>query len=61
MQQQKEIIIVGGGMVGTACAVGLAKLGLQIHLIERSPLPHFATTCLTTCGFPPLALHQSIY
>ncbi|MFD0965693.1 FAD-dependent oxidoreductase [Seminibacterium arietis] len=41
MQQQKEIIIVGGGMVGAACAVELAKLGLQIHLIERSPLPHF--------------------
>ncbi|OBW94441.1 FAD-dependent monooxygenase [Gallibacterium salpingitidis] len=38
-----DFIIVGGGMVGAACAAGLAKLGLNIFVIERSPLPHFCT------------------
>lgn len=37
----KDIIIIGGGMVGAACAVGFARLGLNIQLIERHPLPHF--------------------
>lgn len=39
--QQKDIIIVGGGMVGAACAVGLAQQGWQIQLIEQQSLPHF--------------------
>lgn len=30
-----DVCIVGGGMVGSACAVGLAKLGLSVALIER--------------------------
>ncbi|AKD37902.1 2-octaprenyl-3-methyl-6-methoxy-1,4-benzoquinol hydroxylase [Pasteurella multocida subsp. multocida OH4807] len=38
---QKEIIVVGGGMVGAACALGLAQQGQDIHLIEHAPLPHF--------------------
>ncbi len=37
----KDIIIIGGGMIGAACAAGLARLGLQIQLIERAPLPEF--------------------
>ncbi|AZI15240.1 FAD-dependent oxidoreductase [Avibacterium paragallinarum] len=41
MENQKDIIIVGGGMVGAACAVGLGQLGLNVHLIEASPLPQF--------------------
>lgn len=39
--QQKEIIIVGGGMVGSACALGLAQQGVSVHLIEQQPLPTF--------------------
>ncbi|MBN6065800.1 FAD-dependent monooxygenase [Aggregatibacter actinomycetemcomitans] len=39
---QKDIIVVGGGMIGAACALGLAELGLQIQLIERAPLPEFS-------------------
>ncbi|MGR3807499.1 FAD-dependent monooxygenase [Pasteurella testudinis] len=42
MLNQKEVIVVGGGMVGSAAAVGLAQLGLKVHLIERGALPHFA-------------------
>jgi 2-octaprenyl-3-methyl-6-methoxy-1,4-benzoquinol hydroxylase len=30
-----DVCIIGGGMVGSACAVGLAKLGLSVALIER--------------------------
>ncbi|PJG82582.1 FAD-dependent monooxygenase [Caviibacterium pharyngocola] len=39
--KQKDIIIVGGGMVGAACAAGLGKLGLQVHIIERAGLPQY--------------------
>lgn len=39
--QQKSAIVVGGGMVGSAAALGLARLGLNVHLIEHAPLPHF--------------------
>ena len=41
MTTYRDIIIVGGGMIGAACAVGLGKLGLQVQLIERAPLPTF--------------------
>ncbi|MGV6988575.1 FAD-dependent monooxygenase [Testudinibacter sp. P80/BLE/0925] len=42
MLKQKEVIVIGGGMVGSAAAVGLAQLGLNVHIIERGALPHFA-------------------
>lgn len=41
MTTYRDIIIVGGGMIGATCAVGLGKLGLQVQLIERAPLPTF--------------------
>lgn len=41
---QKDIIVVGGGMVGAACALGLAKQGYSIQLIERAPLPTFSSS-----------------
>lgn len=37
----QDIIIIGGGMVGAATALGLAKLGVKVALIEKSPLPQF--------------------
>ena len=39
---QKDVIVVGGGMIGAACALGLAQLGLQTQVIERAPLPQFS-------------------
>ncbi|MDO4429759.1 MAG: FAD-dependent oxidoreductase [Lonepinella koalarum] len=39
--QRKDIIIVGGGMVGAAAAVGLAQQGLNLHVIEQQSLPQF--------------------
>lgn len=41
---QKDIIVVGGGMIGATCATGLAQLGLQIHVIEHHSLPEFDST-----------------
>lgn len=32
--QQFDVILVGGGMVGAATAIGLAKQGLQVAVIE---------------------------
>ncbi|WP_373818105.1 FAD-dependent oxidoreductase [Glaesserella sp.] len=40
---QQEIIVIGGGMVGAATALGLAQLGLKVALIEKNPLPTFST------------------
>jgi len=34
--QQFDLIIVGGGMVGAAVALGLAKSGIRIAIIEKS-------------------------
>ena len=34
-----DVVVVGGGVVGAACALALAKLGLEIALVEgREPL-----------------------
>lgn len=38
---QKEIIVVGGGMVGAACALGLGQQDRNVQLIEHAPLPEF--------------------
>ncbi len=32
--ETKDIVIIGGGMVGAATALGLAKLGLEVALVE---------------------------
>lgn len=32
--QQQDVVIIGGGMVGAATALGLAKLGLSVTLVE---------------------------
>ncbi|TNH06683.1 FAD-dependent oxidoreductase [Testudinibacter sp. TR-2022] len=42
MLNRKDVIVVGGGMVGSAAALGLAKLGLNVQLIEQGSLPHFS-------------------
>lgn len=37
----QDVIVLGGGMVGAATALGLSRLGLKVALIEKSPLPVF--------------------
>lgn len=39
---QKDVIVIGGGMVGAATALGLAKQGLNVALLEKNPLPTFS-------------------
>src|SRR5262245_61445438 len=39
MEQQYDIAIIGGGMVGMSLAVAVAREGLKVALIEKSPLP----------------------
>ena len=37
----KDVVILGGGMVGAATAIGLAQLGLNIAVIEAfEPEPY---------------------
>ena len=35
VQQQVDITIVGGGLVGAACALALQRQGLAVALVER--------------------------
>ncbi|QIM63839.1 2-octaprenyl-3-methyl-6-methoxy-1,4-benzoquinol hydroxylase [Pasteurellaceae bacterium Orientalotternb1] len=39
--KQQDVIVIGGGMVGAAAALGLTKIGLNVALIEKNPLPTF--------------------
>lgn len=39
----KDIIVIGGGMVGAACTAGLGSMGLNVQIIEKNPLPQFQT------------------
>ena len=40
-QMQTQYVVVGGGMVGTAMALGLARLDKDVVLIEAFPAPAF--------------------
>ncbi|WP_318374276.1 3-demethoxyubiquinol 3-hydroxylase [Enterobacter sp.] len=41
MNQPTEVAVVGGGMVGSALALGLAQHGFQVTVIEQTPPPAF--------------------
>jgi len=44
-RRRLDIAVVGGGVVGAACALSLAKLGLEVALVEgREPAPWSADT-----------------
>ncbi|MCL1478252.1 MAG: UbiH/UbiF/VisC/COQ6 family ubiquinone biosynthesis hydroxylase [Marinobacter sp.] len=45
-----DIMIVGGGMVGSALALGLAQQGWQIVLVEASPLASLQTAAEPATG-----------
>lgn len=35
MTQQADVVVIGGGIVGAACAYYLCQAGLKVHLLER--------------------------
>ena len=38
MKSQLDAVIVGAGMVGAATALGLARAGLKVALVEHNPV-----------------------
>jgi 2-octaprenyl-3-methyl-6-methoxy-1,4-benzoquinol hydroxylase len=38
----RDVVVVGGGVVGGACALALAKLGLEVALVEAREPPRWA-------------------
>ena len=43
MSQRADIIIVGAGIVGAACAAECARAGLKVLLLDRGPIGGGAT------------------
>ena len=39
MKNQKEVLILGGGLAGLTAAIHLSKLGLQVTVIEKNGYP----------------------
>ncbi len=37
IEMKPEAIVVGGGIAGMRCAIDLAKAGIKVHLIEKTP------------------------
>jgi len=35
MNTQADVVVIGGGIVGAACAYHLCEAGLEVHLVER--------------------------
>ncbi len=46
-----DVIIIGGGLAGLACAARLAHAGLQVCLLEKSPAPGGKMARLEHSGF----------
>ncbi|MCL1077304.1 FAD-dependent oxidoreductase [Parashewanella spongiae] len=44
MTKVTDVVIVGGGMIGAATAIGLAQLGLSVTVIEHSPPQNYCET-----------------
>ena len=52
MNHPKDAIIIGGGIIGAACAEALSRAGLQVALIERLGLAAGASSaCQSGVGF----------
>lgn len=41
MKTELDMIVIGGGMIGAATALGLAKQGFRLALVEKQKLPTF--------------------
>ena len=54
-RRRLDIAVVGGGVVGAACALSLAKLGLEVALVEGREPPHWSadTPDLRVYAFAP--------
>ena len=33
----KDVLVIGGGIAGIQASLDLAEMGIQVHLVEKSP------------------------
>jgi sarcosine oxidase subunit beta len=51
MASRADVVIVGAGVIGAACAFHLARAGLAVLVLERAPEPGAGSTARATGGF----------
>lgn len=44
MAKQRQVLVLGGGVVGVTCAYHLARSGCQVTLVEKNPEPGLETS-----------------
>lgn len=50
-QPNYDVVVVGGGMVGAAAALGLAQIGWSVALLEHDAPAPFDKDSVRICGF----------
>lgn len=57
MEDDCDIIIIGAGIAGTACALRCARAGLSVLLLERAEIP--AAKIFPAGGYIPMHSRNS--
>ena len=54
--QSQTVLVIGGGVAGASCAISLAKLGIDVLVVEKSQFPRTKTCgcCLGPAGLSAL-------
>ena len=58
MDEKRDLLILGGGLVGMTLALAAAKQGMSSHVIDRADpaeLTDFAASTTASSAQPPLA------
>ncbi len=60
--QRPDVVVIGGGIVGSACVYFLSRAGLRVTLLERRGVASGTSGCcmghLMAWGRSPLGQHE---